>query len=229
MGAEKDAVALVRVFPHQLFEVVGGLGVQPRHGLVQDPHPGLVDERADDVELLLHPVRIGLDLLVDGVFEGKESEIFLHPRLAFCGRDCKDVADEIEKFRSRQPFIEDVIVRDVADEPLCGERIVFEIDSANGHGTALEADDAGDALYRGGFTRAVGPYEAEDLPFADVEGELLHRGAEVAGIGLGQSVDVQHRGRYAPCRFAANCVNMRGGRAFCMKLFPDRTTQMIAK
>ena len=180
---------------HEFFEIVRRLRVQSRHGFVQDPHLRLVYERADDVELLLHAVGIRLYLLADRVAEREEVEILVQPLFAQSGRHVEHVADEVDELHPRQPLVQDVVVRNIADELLCRDGIVAQIHSAHTHRSALEADYAGHALYRGGFSRAVRTYEAVYLPFFDVEGKVVHGRSRVSRISLCELMYVQHRNR----------------------------------
>lgn len=51
-------------------------------GLVQHPDAGLVDERASDGQLLLHAAGVAADLLVGGVLQLKQRQVFFNVALA---------------------------------------------------------------------------------------------------------------------------------------------------
>jgi len=60
--------------------------------------------------------------------------------------------------------------------------------AADRHLARRRRDDAADDVDEGGLARAGRAEEREDLPFRDLEVDVLQRGA-AAGVGLGEALD----------------------------------------
>ena len=93
-------------------------GVQAHKGLVHHQQPRLVQQRAENGQLLLHAVGVGRDRLAQIPGQGEELGIALDAALALVLGDAEDVGDEIQILEAGEKFIEIGIVGNIGDAAL---------------------------------------------------------------------------------------------------------------
>ena len=192
VAGEEHRVALGAMLAHIGDDLRRGLRVETHHGLVEHPQLGLVDERGDDADLLLHAVGVRLDLLVDGKAQFEKVEISLQPLRPVRLGHAVEVGDIVDIFPARQLLVDGVVVGDIAHVHLGLDGILLDVVAAHLDGAALEGKDAGEALDGGGFPRAVLTEEAEDLAGTQFEGNVVDCDAVALGIDFSEVFYFKH-------------------------------------
>ena len=77
VGGEEDGTAVIADLTHDVLDHAGGLGVKTHEGLVHDDQFGLMDDSADDGQLLPHAVGVVGDLLGQVIGELEGGGVFL--------------------------------------------------------------------------------------------------------------------------------------------------------
>jgi hypothetical protein len=98
--------------------------------------------------------------------------------------------DELEVLVRGEIVVEDRRFWFVADAALGFERLLDDVEPADGGAAARRPDQPGEHLDRRGFPRAVWPEEPEDLSRFHPEGEIDHR--DLAAIGSPQVLRDNH-------------------------------------
>ena len=95
----------------------------------------------------------------------------------------EDVGDKIEVLDARHKLVEVGVIRDVGEHLLAGDGIVLNGVPADRDPAGIELLDADDRLERRGLARAVVADEAVDLPWRDVERQIIHGFLFAEGLG----------------------------------------------
>ena len=192
MRGEKHRAAAVGMAAHLFLKHEHALRVQAHHGLVQHPDAGLVDERAGDGQLLLHAAGVAADLLVGGVLQLKQRQVFFNVALAACSVHPVDIRHEIEVIHAGEAFVHVERVRDVTKAALGRDGIARHVDAVEHNTPAVGRKDAGEQLDGGGFAGAVGANKAEHLALLDLHIQAIHGLHLASGIGLGHVFKLDH-------------------------------------
>ncbi len=143
-----------------------------------------MQQRADQLELSLHPVRVLAEQLAEG---GPQPEGVDHEVAALSAARPVQTGQQREVFAPGQAGGQREVVGDEASQSL--RLRGAGVGPANRDRTGRGLDDAGDAVERGGLAAAVGAEEAEHLTIADRERHLVDCG-EMA-VALAQSTDLE--------------------------------------
>ena len=152
------------------------VGIESIGGFVEDQHRRIVQDRLREADPVTVSLGEGVDRLVCNVFEVAD----LHRAgdgigLRLAG-EAADGGGEVQKSGDAHILIGGGVFRQVAEEPLCADRIFFDIAIADGDPAAGEGQKAGDHPHGGGFPGTVGAEEAEHFPFFDREAHPVDGG-----------------------------------------------------
>jgi hypothetical protein len=98
------------------FQFADALGVEPNGRFIGDQELGLVDECGGKHRSLPHPVRIPFGEVVDEVVEVEELDHFRHFFPCPSGRHSVQVRGELEELATSEFFVQEWLVRNVADD-----------------------------------------------------------------------------------------------------------------
>ena len=165
MGREDDGHTGSGLIADQLLQLLLVQCIEPRKGLVQNDQPGLVDDRAEQLDGLGHALRQVPDrpfrpILMSGIGEKLEC-----PAPSFPDRKAAKGAHECDRFGSRHRRVKATLLGQIADLPRNFERPVVaeqasrprrRVDDSQQHSDggglagSVRAEDAGDAALRHG-------------------------------------------------------------------------------
>ena len=151
--------------------------------LVEQQQPRLVDQRAREPELLLHPPRQLPGEPVAERLEIREPVETLEPPRALVRRDFVEVRVEVEVLGDSEIGVETEALRHVRDVGLDPLGILHHRVAEHDGVAAARTQDRGQHPQRGGLAGAVGTDQAEQFARTHGEREIAHRGhrAEAAG------------------------------------------------
>ena len=109
-------------------------------------------------------------------------EQFLDPRLHDLGIEAIEHRDEAEVLVGRERVIQRAGFGHVADAPLDVERMRRDVEARHLDLAALQRQEPGQDLDRGGLAGAIRPQQAEHFPDARLEREPLHRRGLAIGV-----------------------------------------------
>ena len=147
--------------------------------------------RRNNGKLLLHAVGIGRDGLRQVGRQLEEVRVLADALLPRAFLHAENVGDEIEVLDARHKLVEVGVIRDVGEHLLAGDGIVLNGVPADRDPAGIELLDADDRLERRGLARAVVADEAVDLPWRDVERQIIH--GFLFAEGLGQVFNIEHK------------------------------------
>ena len=170
---------------------VGVDGIEAAEGLVHDDEFGLVQQRGDELDLLLHALGELFGLLVDGLGDLHALAPVVGTLAAVGGVEAVKLAEEDELVEDLHLLVEAALLGQIADavEQLAREGLAEEADGAGvGHG---DADHHADGA---GLAGAVGAEQAEHGAGFDGEGEVFDGDLGVVGLADVVEFDDGHPG-----------------------------------
>src|SRR5512133_1937358 len=204
---DEDGHALLLELVEDAPEIPAGDGIDTVRRLVQEEHPGRVDEGAGEPELLLHaPGEVARLAAPEGgeVAEGQEPlEAFAPAGL----RDFIEIGVEIDVLLHCEIRIQTEALGHVADAVLDRVGILDRVQPIHPGLARTGLEDPGQQAHGGGLARAVRPDEPEDLPLLHGQGQLIegHEFPEAARQRLGPD-RLHHR----PSRLISASTGMPG-------------------
>ena len=78
MRGEQYEIPLLAVVFEIILYLVRRIGIESYHRLVENEYFGIVDQRSHKRNFLFHTVRVGRDLIIDGIPERKQFLEFIH-------------------------------------------------------------------------------------------------------------------------------------------------------
>ena len=155
----------------QILDEDGIQRVEPGEGLVEDEDVGIVQERARDLHLLLHPFRELVDAAPGGLRQADPIEPLLG---AGPGRPAGEPLEHAEVDQDLPHLllaVEAALLGQVADPVAVGalERPAVQKDFS-----CVRDEDAHEESEKGGLPRPVGPEEPEDFAPAHLERDVVH-------------------------------------------------------
>ena len=190
MGGKEDGPAPVAHLPHNLFQVVGGFGVQTHKGLVQQHQFGFVDQSCDQRELLFHAVGIGAHAAAQVAGQLEQVGIIMDALLPLFAGHFKNIRHKVQIPDARQKFIEVRVVWNIGDPLFAFQGIVFDRKAVHRDGPFFIGQNTRHRFDGGGLSCAVVADEPEDLPGPDLQGQVIHR--YFVAIPLGIVGDLEH-------------------------------------
>src|SRR5581483_12100298 len=169
MGRNKDGGAAPAQLAQDVFHQAGAAGVQANGRLVQEDHPGRVDERAGQRDLLTHAPRVALLLQL------KQAQQVFDALAAVGVGDGVEVGHELEVFAPGQLFVKEGVIGDVAEDAFRLERLPLDVVAADSGGAGGRVEQTAEHLDGGGLAGAVGAEEAEKLALAHLQVHVIHR------------------------------------------------------
>ncbi len=163
-------------------------GVDPGGRLVEQQQLGLVNERAAQMQLLLHAAR---ELRRATFAEGREAaprQKLRLARLARTGRHAVEVGEEVQVLGDREGSVESEALRDVADARAQTLRFPGHVAPEHRGAAARGFQQRGQDLQQGRLAGAVGADEAEHLAWTYLEvdavdgDELPEASGELTGL-----------------------------------------------
>ncbi len=182
MGAEEDGAPLRRQAAQQFLEHQHRVRVEAVERLVEDDHVGRVQQRGGNQHLLSHPLRERHHACAAHTVELEHAEQFLDPRLHDLGIEAIEHRDEAEVLVGRERVIQRAGFGHVADAPLDVERMRRDVEARHLDLAALQRQEPGQDLDRGGLAGAIRPQQTEHFPHARLEREPLHRRGLAIGV-----------------------------------------------
>ena len=189
VGGEEDGLADAAQIDQGAHEQECVDRVEAAEGLVHEDEVGIVQQRGDELDLLLHSLGEVFGLLGDGL--GDVEPLAPEGCAAGCyrGSEAVQLAEEGELIQHVHLLVEAALLRQVSDAAQhgAGEGAVEERDRAGvGDG---DADHHADGA---GFAGAVGAEQAEHGAGLDGEGEVLHRDLGVVDLADVMQLDDGH-------------------------------------
>ena len=192
------------------------LRVEADRGLVEDDDGRIADEGLGDADALPVALREVADEAVLDVVDLRNLADLFEVTLAVEPARL-DVVDEVQVFLHRHVDVERRLLGEEADELLRLVRVFEDVDAADLGLAGRGGEVAGEDVHRGGFPRAVGAEESDDLALADREGDIVD--GEFGAVVFHEVVDFDHGSVFDPpiCR-SADC-GLRGQTAYIMGPF----------
>ena len=190
MGGHQDGLALVLELGHDLEELGGGLGVEPRGRLVEQDGRGVLDDGDGDAQLLPHAFGEVLDALVEGLLlERDPAHDLIIVVLGEVGL-AAELGEEVEVLAGREVAVEHDVLGDESDVLLGLERVLVDVDALDEAGPGRRRDEVQEEVDRRRLAGAVGPEQAVDLARPDLQVEVVE-GQHAVLVSLGQVVGFQ--------------------------------------
>src|ERR1700677_4135837 len=194
VGAVNDRLAFTGERLDEGLESDGGVGVEAVERLVEEDHRRIMEQRGSDDDLAAHALGVGAEELFGEGFEaeieeGDELPDALAGALAW---DAVEGGDHFEVFEAGEGFEDRSGFGDEADVAFDVDWIREQIEPADFGGSAGGPEHAGEHFERGGFSRAVGAKEADDLARWNVEGDFVD--GDLRAEGFGEAIEGDHRG-----------------------------------
>ena len=147
---------------------MGGGGIQPHEGLIQDEQPRTAEEGRDEGQLLPHPVGVAAHrgAQVAGELEGVP--VLLDVRRALFRRDVVQVSDEVEVVDALHKLVQVRVIGQERGDTLGPHRVLFHIVAVDGDGPLGEVHHPRHCPEGGGLARPVVADEAVDFTRAHV-------------------------------------------------------------
>ena len=165
------------------------VGVEAHGGFVQDQHRRIADQRLGEA----HPLFVALGQVFDQpavhILDLHQTadfrDMFLAGELAFL-----QLIHEVQVFPHRHVQIQRRLLRQIADVGLGSVGILQHVVAVDLHHTLAGRQISGEYIHGGGFARAVGAEETQDLPLVHLEADILHR--TVGAIPLREVLYLDH-------------------------------------
>src|SRR6185312_1185611 len=171
--AEEDGAAPVAQPENELSDVAAAERIEPRHRLVENHEPRLVQQRLRDPDALQHPFREFSELKTPFGADADLVEQRRHPPPAFDGVQAEQAAEVRHELFGGEVVVEVRILRKIAETPLGGD--VARGPAENAGGAGGRKNQLQQQLERRRFAGAVGAEETEDLAFFDLQGQMVER------------------------------------------------------
>src|SRR5699024_7352852 len=215
---DDDGLSLVPQLLEEVGDHPGGEHVQAVGGLVVDDDVRVVDDGDHQGDLLLHPGgEVGDRHLGEavGAEPGKEG---LPPRLPDRRVHLVEVGEEGEEVVGGEKLLQLQLAGEESDVAADLLRLAHHADAVHQGVAAVGADQGGQHPQGGGLASPVGAQQAEDLPLAGAEAQVVHRhsnfllrplqlllfGREVKGLGQALDLnDLSHRRSSSAAAMAA--------------------------
>ena len=203
MGGEKYRVPRVAVAAHLLLEDVGRPGIQAHHGLVQHPHGGIVNQRADDGQLLLHAPGVAADGIPRRMLQLEQRQVLLDMLLAALGVHAIDIRQEAQIFQPRQPLVQLVPVRHKADALLGRHRLLRHVLAVDHNPAGCGRENPGHQADGGGLACPVRADKSVNLTPAHMQAQVVHRLHAALAVLLGHMLKRDHNPSTSLCHSIA--------------------------
>ena len=184
MGGEKDRRAATGHLAQDILDQAGGLGVQPDGGLIQHQYFGVVHQGGSQRGLLLHAVAVRVDGVVAGLGQVEQAQQLVDPPRHLGFLQLVQVADESQQLAAGELGVQVGGIGDEAAGGLGLQRLGLHIVARHAHAARGGLEQADDHLDRSCLSGAVGAEEAEHLPAAHREADVVHR--QLLAVALDQ-------------------------------------------
>ena len=171
MGSQQDGLATCLQLQDQIADLARPGGVDPCGGLIEDQQAWIVNQGLGEANALEHPLGVSPDATACGVPETDEIQQFPDALLQLEPAKPAEFSIKRQRLRSREELVE-VGVFGKESDPF-----------ATGDGGAWQAKDLGasragrnqsqEDLERGALARTVRAEKAKDLPFGNVERQVV--------------------------------------------------------
>ena len=165
--------------------------VEARRRLVEDQDRRLVHDRLREADALLESFGERADALACDVAEIGSLQRAIHGRRSPGARNVLDLRDEPEELTDGELRVERRVLRQVSDPPLGVDRPLQQVVAVDRDRPSARRQVARHHPHRRRLAGPVWPQEAEHLPGADLEREVVDGG--VRAKTLGQMLDGDHR------------------------------------
>ena len=149
--------------------------VQTIGRLVEDQHVRVMDQRLREAGAVFVAFRQRVDRLIQHAFEETQLDRTMHRALAGVALQAAQFGAEIEKAVDGHVGITRRVFRQVADQPLGGNRVFNHVVAANQNAARSRGIVAGDHAHRGRLAGAVGAEKAQHFAAFDAERHIIHR------------------------------------------------------
>ena len=177
-------------------ELPPGHRIDPRGGFIEEQQRRLVEQGAGEGQALAQAKGQGFRLLAEPGAEGERLHHGVDARLLLATEQAVDAGEERQVLGHGELLVEGELLGHVAEVLTRRRGAAGQIDAGHQRLSAARAQQAALHLEGGGLARAVGAEQAEDLPPA-------HREADVVGGGeipepFGEAARLDHRLRGDP-------------------------------
>jgi len=172
VGREHDGGPFTVELEDGVAEAVPVDGVKPGKRLIEDEQLGLMDHGGDELELLRHALREGLDPLMLPV---GEVESFEPPVDDGIQRACVlalDLAEEVQQLENAHLLVEAAFLGEVTENRLEG---LAHLGPEHLHAPGIRPEDVHEHADARGLPRTVRAQDPEQAPLRDLEGDVTHR------------------------------------------------------
>ena len=107
-----------------------------------------------------------------------------------CHLDALELIGKVQLFLHCHVQIEGWLLGQIADFLFCPNGVFQHINAADFHAAAGGGDIAGQNIHGGRFTCTIGPQKTYDLPFLNLEGDVVDRG--FVAVFFHKPVDFNH-------------------------------------
>jgi hypothetical protein len=166
------------------------LRVQARGRLVEEEHRGAVEDGPRHHEPLRHPAGQGEHRCLGPLGQLELAEQLVGDPARLLGPHAEQPAVEVEVLPDSELAVQGVLLGHDPAELLGQRRVRGDVHPAEVRPAGRRHHPCGQHPGRGCLARAVGAQQAEDLPGADVQVELVDGGEIGAGVNLGQVLGV---------------------------------------
>ena len=170
MGRKQDGRPRFGQRTHNIDDAARIDGIESAERLIQNQQGGLVDDRADELDLLGHPLGDVGDLLVPPAIDLKPLEPHLERGDGLGPVHALEPGEIDGLLPHLHVAVQPPFLGEVSDAP---DRFAAPWRPVQFDGPAIGLDDAHDAPDERGFARAVGPEQAEDGALRHVESDAI--------------------------------------------------------
>src|ERR1700687_4381561 len=191
VGGEEDGLALLAEVLQDVFHLAGTLWIEPHGGLVEEEHLRVMEQGSGQGQLLPHAAGVAGEEVVAALVQIEEFQQRLDPAIAKASLDVIEVAGKLQELSGAELVVEGRGIRHVPNAGLRPLRLRHDVDARYPGRAARRPEQADQHLDRGRLAGAVGPQEAEELPWSHLQVQVLH--GRQAAVALGQEPGGEHR------------------------------------
>jgi hypothetical protein len=174
VGGEEDRRAPPGHLPQDVFDQPGRPRVEADRRLVQQEHPGIVNQGCRQGGLLAHAMAVGVDRIVAGPGQVEHAQQFLAAPRHLRSLEAVQVADKLEQLTPGELGVQVGLVGNEAGRRFGLDRLGLYVVSRHVHASAGRLEQPDDHPDGGRLPGAVRPQEAEDLAGVDTKVDVIH-------------------------------------------------------
>src|SRR5438270_6106223 len=191
VSGKEDSLPLTAEVLQDVFHLSGALRIEADGRLIKEEDLRVVQQRRRQRDFLPHAARIAREEVVAALPEIEQVQQRRDPAIAKPALNMVEIAGEFEELAGAELVVEGGGVRHVADQRLGFLRLGRNVDPGHPGVAAARSQQAHEHLDGGCLAGPVGTEEAEQLPGAHLQVQVLYR--REAAVALGQEAGGQHR------------------------------------